>query len=172
MARMRMQRVVLRQALLDPDVLAARVPHIREEEQALVGVVAASEQRRALVAAGRGEPDVGVGRQLLEDRRVVEACAAERRARGFVTPDDLLLLVLGELRPAVEDLDVADDQERAADHPRALAAADPDVAIEVARATQVERAVAETQRTVVGAGAPLLPAGCAEAAEHVDWLLR
>ena len=51
------------EALLERDELAARVVHEGEEQQSVLGVVAAPEQRDALVLGG--DPDVRVGRQGL-----------------------------------------------------------------------------------------------------------
>src|SRR4051794_10120335 len=66
--RVGVQRVVLREPALERHELALRVDHEGQEEQAVLGVVAAPQDRRL----GR-DADVRVRRQLVEDRRVVEA---------------------------------------------------------------------------------------------------
>src|SRR3954452_4200836 len=98
--RVRVQRVRGREPVLERHVLALRVVHEGEEEQAVVGVVAAAQDRRL-----RGDADVRAVRELVEDRWVVEAAAGQRRARSLVAADDLLLLVLGERVPGVVDDD-------------------------------------------------------------------
>ena len=122
-------------APLDGDELARRVALEGEEEQAGVELaepvveavgerVAAAQDLRAAVGRGRGEADVGVGgmRRAVgasSRSRTSLALAAERRARGLVAADRLLLV--GQ-RGAVPDLDehadAAGDEVGAAAHPR------------------------------------------------------
>src|SRR4051794_6398120 len=128
-ARVGVEGVVLGEALLQWDVASSWVVGEGEEEQAVLGVVAAAQDRRL----GR-DADVGVGVEPVEHRRVVEAPAGERGAGALVAADDALLLVLRQAVPRVQDLDPPDDEERPAEHGGALAAGDPDVAVEVARA--------------------------------------
>ena len=83
----RVQRVLLGQPAVERDVLAARVAHEGQEQQAVGGVVAAPQDRDAR-RAGRRLADVGAVRQLgqIGAGRSVAACGVERvageRGRG------------------------------------------------------------------------------------------
>ena len=86
-----MQGVPFAHTALERHELAARVLHEGEEQQAVLGVVPAAQDRDA-ARPWRGLADVGVLGQLRQVGRLEQAAAVQRDAAPLVAADDLLLL--------------------------------------------------------------------------------